>query len=176
MKRFTQTFMRTVLVVLLMAFFIAMGCQQPDASQKLKPIVDAYAEVWNTGNLHALDAIIDPQFVRHTSPSGTASAVVGLDSLKKVIVNLRTAYPDFHVTSDEEIYAGEKAIVRWSYIATNTGTGNFPPTGKQVKNTGIDILRIKNGKIVEDRAETDNLFLMQQLGFTLTPPSVSSAK
>ncbi|MCI0693054.1 ester cyclase [candidate division KSB1 bacterium] len=175
MKQFTQTFMRTVLVVLIMALFIAMGCQQPDAAQKLKPIVDAYAEVWNTGNLNALDAIIDPQFVRHTSPAGTTSAV-SLDSLKKVISNLRTAYPDFHVTLDEEIYVGEKAIVRWSYIATNTGAGNFPPTGKQVKSTGIDILRIKNGKIVDDWAETDNLFLMQQLGFTLTPPSVSSAK
>jgi predicted ester cyclase len=176
MKQPTQTLTSTVFVALLMALFFAMSCQQPDASQKLKPIVDAYGEVWNTGNLDALDAIIDPQFVRHASSSGTTSAVAGLDALKKVIANLRTTYPDFHMTLDEEIYAGEKAVVRWSYIGTNTGPGNFPPTGKQVKSTGVDILHIKNGKIVNDWAETDNLFLMQQLGFVLTPPPVSSAK
>lgn len=175
MKQLTQTIINTVLWALVLVFLVATGCQQPDAAQKLKPIVEAYAEVWNTGNLNALDAIIDPQFVRHTSPAGTISAA-GLDSLKKVIANLRTAYPDFHVTLDEEIYFGEKAVVRWSYIATNTGAGNFPPTGKRVKSTGIDILRIKNGKIVDDWAEADNLFLMQQLGFTLTAPSIESEK
>jgi predicted ester cyclase len=157
-------------MALVTTFFVAIGCQQPDASRELKPIVDVYVEAWNTGDLDALDAIIDPQFVRHVSPTSPTSAA-GLDSLKKVISTFRTTYPDFQVTIDEEIYAGSKSVGRWSYTATNTGPGRIPPTGKQVTATGISILHYSNGMIVEEWVETDILSTMQQLGFTLTPPS-----
>jgi predicted ester cyclase len=40
----------------------------------------------------------------------------------------------------------------------------IPATGKQVTLSGIDILRIENGKIAERWAEYDNLGLLQQLG------------
>jgi len=46
-------------------------------------------------------------------------------------------------------------------------TGNFrgiPPTGRQVRISGINVLRIVGGKIVEAWAISDNLGLMQQLG------------
>lgn len=38
------------------------------------------------------------------------------------------------------------------------------PTGKQVTMTGIDIVRIAGGRIVERWGETNNLGFMQQLG------------
>ncbi len=170
MKQLSRSLISTVLMALAATFFVAMGCQQPDASRELKPIGDAYVVAWNTGNLDALDAIIDPQFVRHMSPTSPTSAV-GLDSLKRVISTFRRTYPDFQVTLDEEIYTGSKSVARWSYTATNTGPGRIPPTGKQVTATGISILHYSNGKIVEEWVETDNLSTMQQLGFTLAPPS-----
>jgi predicted ester cyclase len=175
MKQLSQTIFKTVSLGLVTLFFFATGCQQPDASKEFKPITDAYVEAWNTGNLDPLDAIIDPQYVRHVSSASTTGAV-GVDSLKKVISNFRTTYPDFHVTLDEEIYVGDKSTGRWKYTATNTGPGSIPPTGKKVTATGISILHFKKGKIIEEWVETDNLVAMQQLGFTLTPPSVVTEK
>jgi predicted ester cyclase len=162
-----------VSLVILTIVVLASGCQQADPSRVLKPITDKYVEAWNTGNLDILDEIIDPQFVRHISASSTTSAV-GLDSLKKVISNFRKTYPDFQVTLDDEIFVGNKSVGRWRYTATNTGPGNFPPTGKKVTTTGISIIHYKNGKMVEEFVETDILAVMLQLGFTLTPPKTGT--
>ena len=38
------------------------------------------------------------------------------------------------------------------------------PTGKRVTATGIDIVRIANGKIVERWGEFDNMAILQQIG------------
>jgi len=64
-----------------MLTFVTAGWAQMDAAAKLKPMIEAYAQIWNTGNLSALDALIDPSFVRHTSPGNPYSAA-NLDSLK----------------------------------------------------------------------------------------------
>jgi predicted ester cyclase len=42
-------------------------------------------------------------------------------------------------------------------------------TGKQVTLTGISILHIESGKIVEECREMDNLGMMQQLGVIPAP-------
>ncbi len=145
MKQLSQSIFNIVSLSLVAIFFIATGCQQPDASKELKPIGDAYVEAWNTGNLDPLDAIIDSQFVRHVS-SASKTGAVDLDSLKSVISNFRTTYPDMHVTLEEEIYAGDKSVARWTYTATNTGPGIIPPTGMKITATGISIIHYKKWK------------------------------
>ena len=158
---------KAVRIAVLALLFLAIGCQQQDASQELKPISKVFTEAWNTGNLDPLDDIIDPHFVML---EGSDTSAVGLDSLKQVITAIRTTYPDFHITVDEAIYVGDKGASRWSITATNTGPGDFPPTGKQVTVTGISFVRFANGKIVEERVEYNVLSWVLQLGYTLTPP------
>lgn len=169
MKQLFKTIYKTIILSLLTLSFIAIGCQQPDSSNELKPIADAYAEAWNTGNLDPLNDIIDPQFVRHSSSAPT-TGVVGLDSLKNEISNFRTAFPDLHFTLDEEIYVGDKSVKRYRYTATHTGSGIIPPTGKKITGTGISILHYKDGKIIAEWAEMDNLAPRLQLGFTISLP------
>ena len=86
------------------------------------------------------------------------------------ILDFRTAFPDFRVTNDDIIAAADRAILRWSAHGTHQAElAGIPPTGKPVKVTGIDILRIANGKIVERWAEDNGLELMQQLGVIPSP-------
>jgi predicted ester cyclase len=59
--------------------------------------------------------------------------------------------------------------VRWRISGTNAGPGEFPPTGKPFKNTGLSLYRFANGKMAEERAETDMLNFLQQLGFNVVP-------
>jgi predicted ester cyclase len=64
----------------------------------------------------------------------------------------------------------DKVASRVSLSATHQGEfQGIPPTGKQVMQTGIDLLRIAGGKVVERWGEFDNLGLLQQLG-VLPPP------
>jgi predicted ester cyclase len=60
------------------------------------------------------------------------------------------------------------------FHGTNQGTheGDFlgiAPTGKRVSFSGIVILRVVDGKIVERWAQLDNLSLLQQLGAIPAP-------
>jgi len=50
---------------------------------------------------------------------------------------------------------------------TGTHTGDFfgfPATGKKISFTGIYIVQIANGKIIEHWGEEDSVGLLQQLG------------
>lgn len=170
MKRFIAIKLITAFVVLVLFTLVTTGWAQTDAAAKLKPITDAYAQAWNTGNVKALDAIVEPNFVRHASPTLQASAA-GLDSLKRVIAHVRAEYPDFHVTLTEEIYITDKAVARWQFNGTHSGLGLPAAKGKKVQATGISLLHIKNGKIMEEWVESDAAVTMQQMGFTMTPPA-----
>ncbi len=158
--------MKQRITVILSILFLA-GCQQADTSAEWTRLSDDYVEAWNTGNMEILDGILDAQFVR----KGTATPSEGLDSLKKVIVAFRELYPNFHVTLDESIHAGDLSASRWSWTGTHSGLGNPALEGKQVSNTGMSFIRMTDGKLVEERLGTDQLAAMLQLGYTLTPPS-----
>jgi predicted ester cyclase len=55
--------------------------------------------------------------------------------------------------------------VHWRVDATHQGDYlGVAATGKQVTYQGIALLRIADGKIVEDIAYWDNLSILQQLG------------
>jgi steroid delta-isomerase-like uncharacterized protein len=131
-------------------------------------MIDAYIEIWNTGDLEALDAIVDPQFEYRMTPS--FKATTGIDSLKQLVTYYRTAYPDFHITILEEIYAEDKAVLFWTINATNSGPGIYPPTNKQINVQGMSIYHFTNGKIFDEWIAGNNLLWFQQLGFNLTPP------
>jgi predicted ester cyclase len=73
------------------------------------------------------------------------------------------------------IAEGDKVASRVTLSATHQGEfQGIPPTGKQVTQTGIDLLRIAGGKVVERWGEFDNLGLLQQLG-VLPPPGPGGA-
>jgi len=155
----------------IMAFVFFAGCQQKqDPSLKLKPLVDKYVGVWNRGNLEELDAIMTSNFAYHSNQSADVN---GIDGLKKVISEFRTAYPDLSIVVNDDVYSENKSAARWTLTGTNTGAGAMPPTGKSAKVWGISILRFANGKIAEEWLGFDNQSLMEQLGYTMTPPSAS---
>lgn len=81
-----------------------------------------------------------------------------------------TAFPDEQTTFEDQIAEGDKVVSRMSSTATHTGNfQGIPPTGKQIKITGIWIDRISDGKIVERWGIVDQMGLMQQLGLIPGP-------
>ncbi|MCH7574451.1 MAG: ester cyclase [Candidatus Marinimicrobia bacterium] len=160
--------MKHRITVILSILFLA-GCMQRDTSAEWDRILDVYVEAWNTGNLELLDGIIDAQFVRTV---GSTILSDNIDSLKIVMASIRETYPDFYVnvTVDERIHSGDLSAGRWSWSGTHSGLGNPALKGKQVSNTGMSSYRMRDGKLVEEWVETNQLSLMLQLGYTLTPP------
>jgi steroid delta-isomerase-like uncharacterized protein len=119
-------------------------------------------EVVHTGKMGVDSSHLATDHVAHSSGS---PPVHGHEDWKQRSVVLTSAFPDIHVTFEDEMAMGDKVVVRWTVRATHKGAlRNIPATGKPVKWTGITIVRIADGKIVEQWQETDQLGLMQQLG------------
>jgi predicted ester cyclase len=60
---------------------------------------------------------------------------------------------------------GDLVVARWTSQGTNTGPwGGNEATGKFARISGVNIFRIKDGKVVELWNHRDDLGMMQQLG------------
>jgi predicted ester cyclase len=114
-----------------------------------------------------LDEFVAPDFVDHSpSPGFTPD----LEGLKQAYNHFLAASPDGYHIVEDMIAEGDKVMTRVSAYGTQTGElFGIPPTGKQIRMTGIAVHRIANGKIVEHWSELDNLGVMQQLGVVPTP-------
>ncbi len=132
------------------------------STEQNKAIVRRVYEIFNAQDLDALDELAAPNFVDHNPSPGQAP---GLEGTKQAFRMFFAAFPDFQITVEDMIAEGDKVVARVRVTGTHQGEFmGIPATGVQFTQTGIDIVRIANGKGVERWGEFDNLGLMQQLG------------
>lgn len=126
-------------------------------------------EIYNQGNLAAVDQYAASDFVIH-APSGDIHGTAGA---RQYVAMLRGAFPDFHITIEDQVADGDRVVTRWTAEGTHLGEfQSILPTGRHWEMTGIDIDRVVNGKVVECWTNTDDLGLMQQLGVIPAPEHI----
>lgn len=77
-------------------------------------------------------------------------------------------FAEMNCTAEDTVAEGDKVAIRWTWSGSHTGEYmGLAPAGKRVTLTGIHILRIVGGKIVDEWGESDNLGFMEQLGAKL---------
>ena len=137
------------------------------AHDDIKLVYQRFAEAVNRRDLDALDDIFDPQLVNH---GADPAEPLGAYHFEQVFRNLVDACSDLRVTIEDQIAEGDKVAVRWSDIGTHTGGSHLgvPATGKQIILTGIDILRIRDGRVVERWSESDKQYAKETLGVERT--------
>jgi steroid delta-isomerase-like uncharacterized protein len=126
-----------------------------------------YEEVVNAGDIDKIDEILSEDFVENEEFPGLSQDREGV---KEFFRMLRSAFPDVRFQAEDVISEGELAAAR--YTMTGTHEGEFmgvPPTGKQVTVSGIDIVRLRDGKRFEHWGQFDAMGLMQQLGALPAP-------
>ncbi len=75
------------------------------------------------------------------------------------------AFPDLRETPEEVVAEGDQVVVHHRFIGTHQGPFfGVQPTGKKISFEVVDIYRVADGKIVEERSVADVLGLLQQLG------------
>ena len=119
-------------------------------------------EVFNEGRLDALDALLSPSYVLRDAPPGGPP---GPQAVAEVVRMFRAAFPDLEITIDELVAEGDKVCARATTRGTHRGPMfGFPPTGKPVTMTGLTMVRIVDGRLVESWVKNDVAGLMRQLG------------
>lgn len=133
-----------------------------------------FYEEFHAGNVAVADEIIAPDAVFHM-----AGGDVDLDESKQTVAAIQAAFTDVEWPVEDTVVEGDKVAVRWTFRGTHVGEfGGIPPSGNRVEVSGISILRIENGRIVEGWIEFDSLSLLQQLGASpgATPAPAASSR
>jgi len=124
-------------------------------------------EVWNKGDLAAIDSYFAPNYVDHTPFPGQGP---GPEGYRQVVAAIRDAFPDLHLTLEDILSEGDKAAFRYTMRGTHQGQFmGIPPSGRPFSVEGMIIARVAEGKAVERWANLDTLGLMQQLGAIPSP-------
>ena len=132
-----------------------------------KAIVTSFIErVYNQGDINFINEIVSPDFVRH----GIGGTMHGPQIIKDRVTATRSAFPDFHITIEDQIAEGDKVVTRQTHNGTHQGEFmGVPPTGEKMETTETSILRIADGKIQETWVSVDMLTLLQQIGAVKLP-------
>ena len=119
-------------------------------------------EVWHKGKLAVADELLSNDYLFHHLAGMDLN---GAEEYKKLVVEVRTAFPDINFTLDDFIFGGDKIVYRWTLRGTHqTEFRGIPPTNKEVTVWGITIERVAGGKLVEAWERYDTLGMMRQLG------------
>ena len=123
-------------------------------------------EGWNQGNTAHFDEFFTADFIGH-DPFGP---VHGPEGFKQFYATYRSAFPDTHLTIEDQIAEGDMVVSRLTATGTHQGElRGIPPSGKRVTITGTTILRYASGKVAEAWYEYDALGMLQQIGAIPTP-------
>ena len=132
------------------------------SAEENKAIVRRYQEIYNSNNVDALTEVVAEDFLTPRMMPGMPQGLEGAKTIHKATL---LGMPDWHTEIEDLIAEGDKVVARITMTGTHTGDFfGIPATGKKISFSGIYIVRIANGKIVEHWGEEDSVSLLQQLG------------
>ncbi|HVE25105.1 MAG TPA: ester cyclase [Sporichthya sp.] len=136
---------------------------QSDQAAANTALVAAFIdELFTAGDLTAIDRYLDPAMVNHDPPM---DGPPGLDGWRHAATTMRTACPDWH--SDRLHMVAEGDLVAEHFVASGTHTGplfGVAPTGATLTLAGINLFRVRDGRVVERWGTLDQLGMLRQLG------------
>lgn len=137
------------------------------APRGLSPIetVRTLHDIWNTGDVSAIDAVYAEDFVAHWPPSSEIPTRRGLDGIRLGVTRIRTAFPDWHEEVVDVFANGDRVASRYISRGTHEGTyWGIAPTGLKIEVEEISIFRCAaDGRVAEQWCLIDELARLQQL-------------
>jgi steroid delta-isomerase-like uncharacterized protein len=124
-----------------------------------------FEEVWNKSQINAIDRRLAQDAVAHGLFDDHGQELRGPAGFKSFFLQFTNAFPDIHVEVADTISEGDKIAARC--IVTGTHKGDMlgvPASHKPVEFTGIAIIRVKDGRIVEAWNNFDFQGLSKQIG------------
>jgi predicted ester cyclase len=120
-------------------------------------------EIVNTGDTGRLPELVAPDFRDQNDPPGRKG---GIEGCRQHITDVRTTYPDLHLTIEDQIAEGD--LVATCVTMTGTHRGEWPPgakpTNKPVRITAVNIDRVRDGRIVEHGGAANELGAFIEIG------------
>ena len=114
-----------------------------------KQVVQRFnTEVIENGSLEAWQALMAPDFVNRSAPSGQPDGAQGMWDMFQHV--LRPAFSELRVEIHDQVADGDKVTTRKTITGHHTGPlMGIAATGARVAIDVIDIVRVRDGQYVE---------------------------
>jgi steroid delta-isomerase-like uncharacterized protein len=134
-----------------------------DANREL---LERYVELYNEGDLDACMELYAEDATQRMH-DGTFE---GLDAIHARLARDLDAFPDAKYVVESFVEGGDLFADEWTFTGTNTGPfqlpdgTELPATGKPVEIKGMELVEVRDGKIVVDNLYYDFMAAVAQLG------------
>jgi steroid delta-isomerase-like uncharacterized protein len=139
-----------------------------------KELLDRYVELYNEGDLDACMEL----YAEDASQRMHDGVFEGVDAIRERLARDLIAFPDAKYVVESFFAEGDRFGDEWTFTGTNTGPLRLPngtlvpPTGKPVEIKGMELVEVRDGKIVVDNLYYDFLAAVYQVG--LVPEGVAA--
>jgi predicted ester cyclase len=143
-------------------------------TETARAVVTEYFEAMGAQDLDRAVATWEPGAVDRIHGFADLSAP---DGIRDYFGNLFEVIPDFRLEVVSMVAEGDDVAVRWRATGRFDGTGKFEgfaPNGRSVELEGLDLLTVRDGKIVGNEAYTNGMEFARQIG--ALPPQGSAAE
>ena len=133
---------------------------------KNRQILDRYVELYNAGDLDGVMDLYAEDSVQ-LMPDGTFE---GRSTIQQRLTRELTTFTEVNHTVLSFFEQGDLFGDEWLFAGTHSGTfqlpdgSEIPPTGKRVQIRGMELVQVRDGKIVVDNLYYDLLGALVQLG------------
>jgi steroid delta-isomerase-like uncharacterized protein len=139
-----------------------------------RELLERYVELYNAGDLDSCMELYAEDAVQRMH-DGTFE---GLDAIRGRLARDLDAFPDAKYAVQSFVEDGGAFADEWTFTGTNTGPfllpdgTEIPATGKPVEIKGMELVEVRDGKIVVDNLYYDFMAAVAQLG--LVPEGVAA--
>ncbi len=124
-----------------------------------------FEEVWNKGRAEAIDEMFDENGIAHGLADDPSNPIKGPTQFRPFHTTFREAFPNMSIVIEDMVAEGDKVAARCSVRGKHEGElMGRAATQAPVEFTGMTIVRIDNGKIVEAWNNFDFMTMYKQCG------------
>lgn len=124
-----------------------------------------FDEVWNNKREDAIDEMFAENGIANGLNDADGNPLRGPEGFKTLHRAFLSAYPDLKITVEDTVVEGDKIAARCKVTGSHDGHGiGVSPTNQPVEFTGMTIVRVKDGKIVEAWNEFNFMEMYKQVG------------
>jgi steroid delta-isomerase-like uncharacterized protein len=135
-------------------------------TQPIERLMDRYSDAWNR---HDIDGILalhteDSVFENHTSGGRSE----GHAAIRTMLEGIFATFPDLRFEARHRSVSEDLAIIAWTASATFTcpitrAGCTYSPTGKRLVWNGLDVIPIRDGRVLRKDVYVDSESFERQL-------------
>ena len=131
-----------------------------------RELLDIYVERYNAGDL---DGVLD-LYAEDSVQNMPDGSFTGKSAIRKRLAQELSGFSDVVHTVRSFIEEGDVFADEWTFEGTHTNPfplpngGELAPTGKRIQVAGMEVVQVRDGKVILNTLYYDNLAVAAQLG------------